>query len=111
MLDGPLARLVHKLVIPLLKLYIYMLLPNKILRHGILATYERAACLVRMLAHPPAKMYLGFPHTRLDGPLARLIYRLVIPLLKLYITFAPLNTATVHGIPTYLATYQHAFML
>jgi len=43
------------------------------------------AHLVRRLAHPPAKMYIGFPNSRLDGPLACLVCRLVVPQLKLYI--------------------------
>jgi hypothetical protein len=35
--------------------------------------------LVRGLAHPPAKMYIGFPYSRLDSPLGRQVCRLVIP--------------------------------
>jgi hypothetical protein len=58
--------------------------------------YGPLANLVRRFAHPPAKMYIGFPNSRLDGPLAGLVHRLAILLLKLYICFCQINTATLH---------------
>jgi hypothetical protein len=59
------------------------------------------ACLVRRLAH--------FPNSMLDGPTGVPLHRLVIPLLNC-INVMPNKILRhgIHGIPTYLATYQRA---